>query len=151
MSNKQTAIVEIEAAYRELRAAVEGVPPDRMADVFYDQWSARDLVAHTASWDEFTAADFQRIARGHVPLIIAFKESEVNDWNAFFMRPRKMFPLEQVLFESSHWHGALMDVLNGLPDRAFEPGVLANVCVILHSHLREHAGNIRHWREREGI
>lgn len=151
MREKQTTIADIEAAYKELRSAIEGVPPDRMSEVFLDQWSAKDLVAHTASWDEFTVADFQRIARRHVPCLIAFKESEVNDWNAFLMRPRKMFPLEQVLFESSHWHGALIDELNGLPDALFGPGMVANVCVILHSHLREHAGHIRAWREQEGI
>lgn len=151
MSNKQSTIAEIEAAYKELRSAVEGVPPERMTEALLDQWSAKDLVAHTASWDEFTVADFQRIARGHVPCLIAFKESEVNDWNAFLMRPRKMFPLEQVLFESAHWHAAIVDTLKSLSNSLFGPGVVANVCAILHSHLREHAGHIRAWREREGI
>ena len=151
MSDKQATIAEIEAAYKEMASAVDGVPAGRMAEAFLDQWSAKDLLAHTASWAEFTVNDFQRIARGHMPCLVAFKESEVNDWNAFFMTPRKVFPLDQVTFEYEHWHRALLDLLKGLPDPVFGPGVLANVCVILHSHLREHAGNIRAWREREGI
>lgn len=151
MSDKQAIIAKIEAAYKDLRSAIQGVAPDRMSEVFFDQWSAKDLVAHAASWDEFTAADFQRIARGHMPCLIAFEEREVNDWNAFFMGPRKMFPLEQVLFESEYWHAAVVDTLDGLPDALFGPGVVANVCGILHGHLREHAGHIRSWRQREGI
>ena len=151
MSEKQNTIEEIEAACKEMTSAVEGVPPGRMAEAFLDQWSAKDLLAHTASWAEFTVNDFQRLARGHIPCLIAFKEAEVNDWNAFLMRPRAMFPLEQVMFEFDHWHRALLDLLNELPDPMFGPGVMANVCGIIHAHLREHAGNIRAWREREGI
>jgi hypothetical protein len=151
MPDKQETVAEIEAARKEMLAAVEGVPPDRMADVFLDQWSAKDILAHTASWAEFSVNDFQRLSRGHMPCIAAFKEAEVNDWNAFLMRPRKMFPLEQVTFEFNHWHDALLDLLRELPDPMFGPGVLANVCVILHSHLRGHAANVRAWREREGI
>ncbi len=151
MTDKQAIIAEIEAAQKELQAVVDGVPPERMADAFLDQWSAKDILAHTASWAEFTVNDLQRLARGHMPCLVAFKEAEVNDWNAFFMRPRTVFPLEQVLFEFDHWHEALLALLRELPEQMFGPGVLNNVCVILHSHLRDHAGNIRAWREREGI
>lgn len=151
MSDKWATISEIEAACKDMVSAVDGVPPGRMTEAFLDQWSAKDILAHTASWAEFTVNDFQRLARGHMPCLVAFKESEVNDWNAFLMRPRAMFPLEQVRFEFDHWHRTLLDLLEELPEAMFGPGVLANVCVILHSHLREHAGNIRAWREREGI
>src|SRR5574341_1447033 len=132
-------------------AAVEGVPPERMSDVFYDRWSVKDLVAHTASLDEFTINDLHRIARGHLPCLAAFRESEVDDWNAFFMRPRRLFPLPQVMFESAQWHAAVVDVLNELPDSMFGPGVVGNICAVIYGHLREHAGNIRAWRERQGI
>lgn len=151
MTDKQATIAEIEAAYEELMLAVEGVPPDRMTDVFYGRWSAKDLVAHTASLDEFTIGDFQRIARGHLPCLAAFKESEVDEWNAFFMRPRRLFPLPQVMFESAHWHAAIIETLKSLPDSMFGPGVVGNVCAVIYGHLREHAGNIREWRERKGI
>lgn len=151
MSDKERTIAEIEAACEDMLSAVDGVPPGRMAEPFLDAWSAKDLLAHTASWAEFSVNDFQRLARGHVPCLAAFKEAEVNDWNAFLMRPRAMFPLDQVRFEFGHWHKALTELLRELPDTMFGPGVLANVCVILHSHLREHAGHIRAWREREGI
>jgi hypothetical protein len=62
-----------------------------------------------------------------------------------------MFPLEQVMFESAHWHEALLSLLKELPDSIFGPGLVGNVCAILYGHLREHAGHIRTWREREGI
>ena len=151
MTDKQTTITEIEAASKELLSAVDGVPPDRMTEAFLDQWSAKDILAHTASWAEFTINDAGRLSRGHMPCLVAFKEAEVNDWNAFFMRPRTVFPLEQVLFEFNHWHQSLLVALRDIPDAMFGPGVLNNVCVILYSHLRDHAGNIRAWREREHL
>ncbi len=151
MSDKARVVSETEAAFGELQSAVEGIPDGRMGEQWFGEWSAKDILAHVASWDDFSAADIARIARGHTPCLAAFKESEVDDWNAFLMRPRKMFPLEQVTFEFEHWHKALLDLLKELPDSIFGPGVLGNVCAIIHAHLREHAGHIRAWREREGI
>jgi len=151
VSDKQTRIDDIEAAYAELRSAIQGVPAPKMSEVFLDDWSAKDVVAHTASWDEFAAADLARIRRGHLPCLAAFKESEVNDWNAFLMRPRRMFGLEQVMFESQHWHEAVVDALRGLPEAMFGAGLAGNLCAILAAHLREHAGHIRDWRAKQGI
>ena len=150
MSDKDATIAEIETAYREFMTAVEGIPPDRMTDVFYDQWSTKDLVAHTASLDEFTVGDLQRIARGHLPCFAAFKESEVDDWNAFFMRPRRLFP-------PSPGHVRICSLARsgrrraqrtpGLDIRSRSRG--QHLCRALRSP--QDAGNIREWRERQGI
>lgn len=151
MSDKSGAIESVEAAFRELRSAAEGVPDDRMMDAWLDQWSAKDILAHVASWDESAAADLGRIGRGHTPLVAAFKESEVDEWNAFLMRPRRLFSLAQVRFESEVAHQQLAEVLDGLPDVMFAPGIISNFTGLIAGHYREHARNILAWRQREGI
>ena len=152
MSDRASAVTDLEAAFRELQQAVDGVPDDKMAAVWFGEWSAKDILAHTASWDEFASLDLQRIGRGHMPCLVAFKEAEVNDWNGFLMRPRRLFPLPQVRFESAHWHERLIDALNALPDAVFAPGNMVSAFLAISTgHYRNHAGNIRDWRRKEGV
>ena len=152
-ANGQTqAIADLEAAYRELRQAIDGLPDDRMTAVWFGDWSTKDILAHAASWDEYSTLDLQRVSRGHVPCLAAFKESEVDDWNAFLMRPRRLFPLPQVRFESEHWHQQLVDALKSLPEAMFAPGNMAAAFLAIAApHYRDHAGNIREWRHQEGL
>ena len=152
MSDKARVIGEIEAAFGELQSATEGIPDGRMGEAWHGEWSAKDILAHIASWNEFSAADIARISRGHMPCLAAFKEAEVNDWNSFLMKPRKLFPLPQVRFESEHCHRQLVDALNPLPEAVFAPGNMVSAFLaIAAGHYRNHAGNIREWRQGEGI
>ena len=152
MSDKSNAVADLEAAFRELQAAVDGVPNDQMTAVWFGEWSAKDILAHAASWDEFASLDFQRIGRGHTPCLAAFREADVNDWNGFLMRPRKLFSLAQVRFESGHCHQQLLDALKGLPEAVFAPGnMVAAFLAISTGHYRDHAGGIRRWRQKEGL
>ena len=152
MSDKSSALAELEAAFGELQEAANGVADEKMAAVAFGEWSAKDLVAHCASWDEFAALDLQRIARGHMPCLAAFKEAEVDSWNAFLMRPRRLFPLPQVRFESEHCHRQLLEALQPLPENLFAPGnMVAAFLAIASGHYRQHAGDIRQWRQREGM
>ena len=152
-ANGQTqAIADLETAYRELRQAIDGLPDDKMTAVWFGDWSTKDVLAHAASWDEFSTIDLQRVSRGHVPCLVAFKESEVDDWNAFLMRPRRLFPLAQVRFESDHWHQEMVESLKSLPDSMFVPGQIVHVFVtVATGHYRQHAEGIREWRQKEGL
>ncbi len=152
MTDKSKALADLQAAYQELQQSASGVPDDKMGAVWSGEWSAKDILAHIASWDEFASLDLQRLGRGHMPCLAAFKEAEVNDWNGFLMRPRRLFPLPQVRFESEHCHRQLVDVLNALPEAVFAPGNMAAAFLaIATAHCRDHAGNIRGWRQKEGL
>lgn len=68
------------------------------------------------------------------------------------MKPRRLFPLPQVRFECEHWHRQLVDTLQGLPDAMFAPGqIVATFVGIGAGHYRQHAQDIREWRQKEGI
>jgi len=152
MSDKSSAIAELEAAFRELQQSVDGLPDDKMTTVWFGDWSAKDILAHIASWDEFASLDLQRLGRGHTPCLAAFREADVNDWNGFLMRPRRLFSLAQVRFESGHCHQQLLEVLGRLPETVFAAGNMAAAFLAISvGHYRDHAGNIRGWRQKEGI
>jgi hypothetical protein len=152
MSDKSSAIDDVKSGHAELLKAIEGLPDDKMGVVWYGEWSTKDVLAHIASWDEFATLDLRRIGRGHIPCLAAFKEAEVDEWNGFFMRPRKLFALPQVRFEGEHWHDELLDTLDALPDPMFSQGqMVANFVAIAGAHYRDHAGRITEWRQKEGV
>lgn len=152
MSVKSQAISALEMAYNELQQAAAGIPDDRMTDVWFGEWSAKDLLAHMASWDEVVSEDLLRIGRGHVPVFAAFREADVDEWNAFLMRPRKLFSLAQVRHESRQWHDRAAASMEALPDGLFAPGnMVAAFAAIDTGHYLDHARAIREWRQREGI
>ncbi len=152
MSDKSQAISALEVAYGELQRAADGIPDGRMTDVWFGEWSAKDLLAHMASWDEVLHEDLHRIGRGHIPTFAAFREAEVNDWNAFLVKPRKLFLLAQVRFESQHWHEQAVASFAALPEALFAPGnMVAALAAIDTGHYLDHARVIREWREKEGI
>ena len=149
---KAKALADVAAAHVHFKEAVRGIPEDRLGVPMHGEWSAKDIVAHVSSWSEFSAQDMRRLARGHVPCIAAFREADVNEWNAFFMRPRKLFPAAQVMAELESCYGALVEALGTVPQAMFEGGnMVANILLIAGGHYRDHAGHIRQWRSKEGI
>ena len=149
---KAKALADLAAAHVGFKEAVRGIPEDRMTVPMHGEWSAKDLIAHISSWNEMTALDMRRLARGHVPCIAAFREADVDEWNAFLVRPRKLFPAAQVLSELEGCYDALAEALGTVPQAMFEPGsVVRNILAIAVHHYGDHSGHIRQWREREGL
>src|SRR3990172_8047677 len=133
---KAKALADVAAAHVAFKEAVRGIPEERLSVPMHGEWSAKDIVAHVSSWNEMSALDMRRLARGHVPCIAAFREADVNEWNAFFMRPRKL----------------LAEALGAVPQAMFEPGqMVSNLLALIGGHYRDHARHIREWREGEGV
>ena len=149
---KAATLADLAAAHVDFKETVRGIPEDRLSEPMHGEWSVKDLIAHISSWSEFTSLDMRRLARGHVPCIAAFREADVNEWNAFLVRPRKLFPVAQVMAELEGCYDALAEALAAVPQAMFEPGnMVANILLIARGHYREHTGHIRQWRSKEGI
>ena len=149
---KAKALADVAAAHVDFKEAVRGIPEEKLSVPMHGEWSAKDIVAHVSSWNEMSALDMRRLARGHVPCIAAFREADVNEWNAFLMRPRKLFPAAQVLSELEGCYDALAEALATVPQAMFEPGqMVSNLLALVGGHYRDHARHIREWREGEGV
>lgn len=145
-------LADLAVAHVDFKESVLGVPEDQLSVTIHGEWSAKDLIAHVSSWNEFVSLDVHRICRGHVPSLAAFREADVNEWNAFLMRPRKLFPAAQVMFELESCYDMLIEALETLPQRMFESGhMVTNLLAISVHHYGDHGGHIREWRQREGI
>ena len=149
---KAKALTDLAAAHTDFKEAVSGIPDDKLAVPMHGDWSAKDLVAHVSSLNELGALDMRRIARGHVPCFAAFREADVDEWNAFFMRPRKLFPPAQVYSELESRYDMIVEALTAVPEAMFEPGsMVSNFLMIAVHHYGDHAGHIREWRQQEGV
>lgn len=152
MSEKADLIGRVRGAYKDLQLVVRDLPDEKMNEVCLGEWSSKDLLAHLASWDEFAAEDLRRVGRGHVPCLAAFKPAEIDQWNEFFMKMRRFWPLVQVRFESQHSHDDLVKVLNFLPETMFAAGhMVSSYCTIASQHYGEHAGHIREGSHRSQL
>lgn len=144
MSGKVDAMGRVRAAFKELQLAVRDLSDEKMTEVWFDDWSTKDLLAHLSSWDEFATEDLRRVGRGHVPCLAALNPAEINEWNKFFMKPRRIWPTVQVRFESQHWHDALIQSLNALPESTFAEGhMVAAYCAIAADHYEEHTKHLK--------
>jgi hypothetical protein len=148
---KSKALADLAAAHIDFKEAVRGIPSDKLADPVVGEWSAKDVIAHISSWDELASLDLRRIGRGHVPTLAAFREADVDEWNGFFMRGRKLFPAPQVYHELEERYEMLVEALETVPEAMFQQGgMVTNFLAISVHHYQDHAANIREWREREG-
>jgi len=152
VSDRDEVYSLLEAAHKELLAAIDGLTPEQMAIPVFDDWSVKDILAHIVSWEEYTLLDLQRVARGHMPALASFKQVDVDNWNAMVMGLRRDFPLDQVMHELEANRKATIAALDALPDERLAQGQFARIWAsITAGHDHEHAEHIRKWRQKEGI
>ncbi len=151
MSDKSDAIAALEAARRETLDAIGGIPGEKMTATAFGSWSVKDVLCHLTSWEQFATADLQRVRRGHIPQLATFRMEDVDDWNAWLMRSRNLFPLPQAMSELEESRRQFTAALNELPDNLFAGGQVARTLAEgLTNGEKGHAAEIREWREREG-
>ena len=152
MSDRDELLSRLQESRDELVSAIRGLPEDKLTAPFAGEWTAKDIMAHIASWDEFSASDLRRIGCGRIPCLAAFRETEVDDWNAFLMRPRRIFPLPQVQAEFEEGRAALVAALKDLPEALLARGTMVrNIVGVFANHEKDHARQVREWRQEHGV
>jgi hypothetical protein len=152
MSDKSDAIAVLETARRETLESINGIPEEKMTVAAFGSWSVKDVLCHLTSWEQIAAPDIQRVGRGHIPQLAAFRREEVDEWNVGLMRSRNLFPLPQVMFELEDSRRQFIDALNAQPEGMFAAGQMVRMLTDgLVSGENGHAAAIREWRQKEGI
>src|SRR5688572_20812494 len=81
------AVVEVlnenERARAELLAAVDGLSEEERSEVWFGEWSVRDILAHIYSWQDGFAHALERIAAGERPEIPDFDPRAENGEDQF--------------------------------------------------------------------
>ena len=152
MSDKLDAIAAVEAARGETLDAISGIPEEKMTVTAFGTWSVKDVLCHLTSWEQFATVDLQRVKRGHIPQLATFRIEDADDWNAWLMRSRNLFPLSQAMSELEESRRQFIAGLSELPDNLFASGQVARTLMdeFLNGE-KGHAAEIREWRQQQGI
>lgn len=134
MGVKQELLSEAEAAYTELRGAVDEVPDARMTERWLGSWGAREILVHISGWHREMIPALGRIGRGQAPYADGVSYDDFDAWNARFVEAR---------------HGVkVADVRAELADEHLAPGgaVRELITGVTVAHYREHTEQIRAWQ-----
>jgi uncharacterized damage-inducible protein DinB len=132
----------------ELRAAIDGLTDEQMAERTLDGWSVKDALAHIALWDDIRASEVLRIASGHDS---AWRMTGEQDeaFNAMAHELRRDLPLDQVRWEFDTSRQRLVDAIAAATPRGLDASLYGEAGLV-SSHEAQHAGWIARWRAEQG-
>ena len=148
MSAKHELLRKTDEEYAGLRAAVGGLDEGQLATVWLGSWGVREIMAHVAGWHREMIPALERLTRGEAP----YPDGTYDDfdrWNAKFVDARAGVPGAEILAEVDCSHRDLLKAASGLADEALAPGQTARGLFdgVGPEHYREHAEQIRAWRQ----
>jgi hypothetical protein len=136
----------IEEAWRELFAALDDIPEDRMsAPGVIGDWSLKDLFGHLAFWDEHAVAEIERALADLPREDNAWQEMNETDHAA-----RRDHTLPEQRSAMHQAHAALVERLEavaGIEAARIDEAIRVDT----YEHYRDHIADIRSWRQRAGV
>jgi len=149
MGAKQELLEKAEQEYDGLKAAIKGLDEARMGQVWLGSWGVREILAHVTGWHREMIPALERLGRGEAPYPDGAYD-EFNEWNARFVEARKGQTSADLLREVDASHRDLLSAASRLPEDHFAEGKPASGLVdgVAGGHYREHAEQIRQWRQR---
>ena len=148
MEAKHALLTEAEAAYNELREAVDHVPDTRMTEPWLGSWGAREILIHISGWHREMIPALERIGRGQTPYPDGVSYDDYDAWNARFVEAKRGVKVADVRAELADSHRDFVAAAAALAETHLAPGGAARdlVAGVGAGHYREHAGQIREWR-----
>ena len=149
MSNKGTMLRQAEEAFTELRQAVDVLSDEEMRRVWLGSWGVREILIHISGWHETMIQALGNIAKGEAPYPPGTYD-DFDAWNARFVDRKSGVKSADVLAELDLTHRLFVGAAAALPEAHFAPGGGARDPFdgAGAGHYREHAAQIRAWRQR---
>jgi hypothetical protein len=157
---KSEVLDELSAARADLLAALAGLTPDQMMRPgVVGFWSIKDLLDHLVAWESEVVTALNQVQNKKMPSIL--KIEDIDDWNEEHYHSNARRLLDTVLKDFEGVHKMLTLMISDISERDLtdnrrypwmegEPlAYLIEENAILHE--RDHAYDIRAWRESEGI
>jgi uncharacterized damage-inducible protein DinB len=156
---KEELLQELSSARSELLAALTGLDPEELLITgVTGLWSVKDILAHLVAWESEVVTALNQVQNKRLPAMLRIED--IDEWNAeqYKISLRRPFAVIQADLEGVHKMLRRMiedfDPQSLLDNRRYpwmegEPlWYLIEENVTLHE--REHAGEIRAWRESLG-
>lgn len=158
--HKQEVLQAIREAREELLAAIAGLTPEQMRiPGAVGVWSVKDVLAHITAWESELVTALNQAQNRRVPHIIQIED--IHGWNEEQYHINARRPLEDILNDLEGVHRMLLRMVEEMNERDLtdnrrfrwmegEP-LWYLIAENSYMHEREHAQDIRLWRQREGI
>lgn len=149
MGAKQELFEKAEQEYDGFKASIKGLDEAQMSQVWLGSWGVREILAHMTGWHREMVPALERLGRGEAPYPDGAYD-DFDSWNARFVEVRKGRAAADILREVDASHRELLSAASRLPDEHFGEGQSASGLVdgVAGGHYREHAEQIRQWRQR---
>lgn len=89
MTDKTTAIAELEQKYVEFRELIADLPDEAYRETWLGSWNLDQLLAHMAGWWREMSGAFARVGRGERPAPDGVDYSDPQPWNDRFAAQAK--------------------------------------------------------------
>jgi len=86
MSDKATAINDLERAHEQFRGPLEHLDDAAFSETWLGEWNLSQLLAHMAGWYNEMSGAFGRAGRGERPTPEGVDYSNSDEWNAKFAK-----------------------------------------------------------------
>jgi hypothetical protein len=145
MSDKGRLLQEAEEAFGDLRQAIDGLDDARLTRVWLGTWSIREILIHISGWHQEMIPALARVGAGETAYPDGTYE-DFDNWNARFVDARRGVKVADVIARLEASHRDFLRAADAVPDERFDSATgLLEGCGT--AHYREHAGQIRAWRQ----
>ncbi|MGE5250515.1 MAG: ClbS/DfsB family four-helix bundle protein [Bacteroidota bacterium] len=120
LQKKAGIIAALIEARQALLTAASQLPASAQEQVFLGVWSANDVVAHLAGWDEANLAAVQEILDGRVPSFYEHSGPDWREFNALLVARYKQTSLAKTMAAAGETHHRLVECLEALPADVFD-------------------------------
>ena len=145
-SDVHALLDRIEEAWRQLFAALDDIPEDRLSDPgVIGDWSLKDLFGHLAFWDEHAVAEIERALAGLPREDDAWQAMNEADHAA---RRDRALPEQRAAMHQAH--AALVERLEsvaGIEAARIDEAIRVDT----YEHYLDHIPDIQSWRQRAGV
>jgi hypothetical protein len=149
MDARRQLLEQAEQEYAGLKTAIADLNEQDMRQVWLGHWSVRDILAHITGWHGEMLPALDRLQRGEAPYADGAYD-DTDSWNARFVATRRDRATDDLLREMDASHRTLLNAVSRLPETSFAEDQPAAGLVdgVAGAHYREHAAQIRQWRQR---
>ena len=157
---KSDIVEELKAARADLLDALDGLTPEQMMRPgVVGFWSIKDMLSHLVAWESEIVTALNQAQNKKMPSIL--KIEDIDEWNEEQYHANARRLLDAALADFEGVHRMLVKMIEEYNERDLtdnrrypwmegEPlAFLVEDSAILHE--RDHATDIRAWREHEGI
>ena len=142
---KARVIAQLQADWQAVKDLMDSVPRSRLLEPgVLDDWSAKDLMGHIATWEEVGIDRVRKLRAGEE---IVRPYPDINAFNARESARKSDLSLEEIEGQFVDTHSRLVEALENLPDRFFlpQPQPPQTAAALTLRHCKQHAEDLRKW------